>query len=167
MDWNGYNDHLNNLMIKMLTTSEYSDVTLVCDDSEYQFKTHKSILSACSPELEKMIRMTTEKNPIIYLRGIHHKEMEALIQFMYLGRTTITQKDLPELLRVAQDLRIGGIGDKETEEGTNSAKNTDDEVMIIDKSAKIKGKNKFEDSKPKQVISQQNKTMTGCSSRPG
>ena len=159
MDWNGYSDHLNNLMIKMLNTTEYSDVTLVCDDSDFQFKTHKSILCACSPELEKMIMKTTEKNPVIYLRGIHSKEMGALIQFMYLGRTTITQKDLPELVKVAQDLKIKGIGDKETEEGKHSAKKTDDEVMIIDKSTTGKGKNESDATNPKHVISQQHKTM--------
>ena len=159
MDWNGYSDHLNNLMIKMLTTTEYSDVTLVCDDSDFQFKTHKSILSACSPELEKMIRKTTEKNPVIYLRGIHSREMEALIQFMYQGRTTISQKDLPALLKVAQDLKIKGIGDKETEVGKHSAKKTDDEVMIIDKSATGKEKNESDVTRTKHVISQQHKTM--------
>ena len=137
LNWNEYGDHLKNLMIKMITTTEYSDVTLVCDDSDFQFKTHKSVLSACSPELEKIIRKTTEKNPVIYLRGVPSKEMEALIQFMYLGRTTVNQKDLPELLKVAQDLKIKGIGDKETEKGKNAEKGrntTEDEIMIIDKS---------------------------------
>ena len=135
LNWNEYGDHLKNLMIKMITTTEYSDVTLVCDDSDFQFKTHKSVLSACSPELEKIIRKTTENNPVIYLRGIPSKEMEALIQFMYLGRTTVNQKDLPELLKVAQDLKIKGIGDKETEKGKNAEKRqtTEDEIMIIDK----------------------------------
>ena len=136
LNWNEYGDHLKNLMIKMITTTEYSDVTLVCDDSDFQFKTHKSVISACSPELEKIIRKTTEKNPIIYLRGVPSKEMEALIQFMYLGRTTVNQKDLPELLKVAQDLKIKGIGHIEAEKGKNAEKrqNTEDEIMIIDKS---------------------------------
>ena len=161
MDWNGYNDHLKNLMIRMITTTEYSDVTLVCDDSDFQFKTHKSILSACSPELEKIIRKTSEQNPVIYLRGIHSKEMEALIQFMYLGRTTIAQKDLPDLLKVAQDLKIKGICDKETEESRYSPNetNTEDEVMFIDKSTKVKGKKEFDAAKHKQVISQQQTMM--------
>lgn len=140
LDWNKYSDHLKDLMIKMITTTEYSDVTLVCDDSDFQFKTHKSVLSACSPELEKIIRKTTEKNPIIYLRGVPTKEMEALIQFMYLGRTTVHEKDLPELLKVAQDLKIKGIGDKETEKYKTAmeGRNTDDEIMIIDKSVENK-----------------------------
>ena len=152
MDWNGYSDHLKNLMIRMITTTEYADVTLVCDDSDFQFKTHKSILSACSPELEKIIRKTTDKNPVIYLRGIHYKEMEALIQFMYLGRTTITQNDLPDLLKVAQDLKIMGIGDKETEEGRYSAneENTEDEAMFIDQMTKVKRKNNESDATKQQ-----------------
>ena len=148
-------------MIKMITTTEYSDVTIMCDDSDFQFKTHKSILSACSLELDKIIRKTTEKNPVIYLRGVHTKEMEALIQFMYLGRTTINQRDLPELLKVAQDLKIKGIGDKDKEDIRNSPKN-DDEIIIVDKSTEDKMMNESDATgssfRPNKVLSQQNKT---------
>ena len=160
MDWNEYSDHLKDLMIKMITTTEYSDVTIMCDDSDFQFKTHKSILSACSLELDKIIRKTTEKNPVIYLRGVHSKEMEALIQFMYLGRTTINQRDLPELLKVAQDLKIKGIGDKDKEDIRNSPKN-DDEIIIVDKSTEDKMMNESDATgssfRPKKVPSQKNK----------
>ena len=140
LDWNDYSDHLKDLMIKMISTTEYTDLTLVCDDTDYQFKTHKSILSACSSELDKIIRKSPEKNPVIYLRGIHFKEMEALIQFMYLGRTTVNQQDLPDLLKVAQDLKIKGIGDKEigSRETVRKTVIDDDEIMIMDKSSREK-----------------------------
>ena len=134
LDWNEYNDHLKDLMFKMIKTTEYSDVTLMCDD--FQFNAHKSILSACSPELCKIIQLTPEKNPVIYLRGVHSKEMEALIEFMYLGRTRIKQDDLQELLNVAQDLKIRGIGDKDLEKNSSEPRPIqslpDDPDMIIE-----------------------------------
>ena len=134
LDWNEYNDHLKDLMLKMIKTTEYSDVTLMCED--FQFNAHKSILSACSPELCKIIQLTPEKNPVIYLRGVHSKEMEALIEFMYLGRTRIKQDDLQELLNVAQDLKIRGIGDKDLEKNSCDPKPSqslpDDPIMIIE-----------------------------------
>ena len=131
LDWNEYNDHLKDLMFKMIKTTEYSDVTLMCDD--FQFNAHKSILSACSPELCKIIQLTPEKNPVIYLRGVHSKEMEALIEFMYLGSTRIKQNDLQELLVVAQDLKIKGIGDQKLEKTPfePNPRSQNDEVMIM------------------------------------
>ena len=143
LDWNEYSDHLKDLMIKMIKTTEYSDVTLMCDD--FQFKAHKSILSACSPELNKIISQTSEKNPVIYLRGVHSKELEALIEFMYLGRTRINAKDLPELLNVAQDLKIRGIGDKKASKISNEPRDngdwlSNDDVMVVEKNENISPK---------------------------
>ena len=140
LDWDEYSDHLKDLMIKMIKTTEYSDVTLMCDG--FQFKAHKSILSACSPELDKIIKQTSEKNPVIYLRGVHSKEIEALIEFMYLGRTRINAKDLPELLAVAQDLKIRGIGDKEhtrtpCEPKDNSDWLSNEDIMIVEKNENV------------------------------
>ena len=153
MDWNGYNDHLNNLMIKMLTTSEYSDVTLVCDDSDYQFKTHKSILSACSPELEKMIRETTEKNPVIYLKGIHAKEMESLLDFMYLGKVTVNQEDFQEWISAAANLKIiSRIDNFDIEENTVNV--TDEEIIIENNS------DQTEDEQVREPRAEKNKEET-------
>ena len=124
----------------MLKTTEYSDVTIICDD--FHFKAHKSILSACSPELDKIIKQTSEKDPVIYLRGVHPKEIEALIEFMYLGRTRINEKDLPELLNVARDLKIRGIGDKEAtktfhEPEDNSDWLSNEDIMIVEKKENV------------------------------
>ena len=140
LDWNEYSDHLKHLMIKMMKTTEYADVTLMCDD--FQFKAHKSILSACSPELDKIIKQTPEKDPVIYLRGVHSKEIEALIEFMYLGRTKINAKDLPELLAVAQDLKIRGIGDKEATKTSHAPKDncdwlSNEDIMIVEKNENV------------------------------
>ena len=150
LDWKEYGNHLKDLMIKMIKTPEYSDVTLMCDD--FQFKAHKSILSACSPELNKIISQTSEKNPLIYLRGVHSKELEALIEFMYLGRTSINAKDLPELLNVAQDLKIRGIGDNKAaktsfEPEDNGDWLSNDDVMVVEKNENI-SPNKNQTEKP-------------------
>ena len=165
MDWNGYNDHLHNLMIKMITTTEYSNVTLVCDDSDYQFKTHKSILSACSPELEKIIRKTTEKNPVIYLKGIHAKEMESLLDFMYLGKVTVRQEDFQEWISAAANLKIiSRIDNFDIEENTGTEENTgieENTVNVTDEEIIIENNSdQTEDEQVREPRGEKNKEET-------
>ena len=125
MSITGHSNKLNDLMFKMLRTSEFSDVTLVCDDSDHQFKTHKSILCAFCPEIEKIIRKTTEKNPVIYMKGIHAKEMESLLDFMYLGKVTVRQEDFQEWISAAANLKIiSRIDNFDIEENTGTEENT-------------------------------------------
>ena len=54
LDWHTYNDHLKEMMQKLMQTNESSDVTLVCEDKT-KFKAHKFVLSASSPVFQSMI----------------------------------------------------------------------------------------------------------------
>lgn len=44
------------------------------------------------------------------MRGVTAQEMQALIDFMYTGRTNIPQKEVPTLLSTAEALQIKGLG---------------------------------------------------------
>ena len=91
-----------------MKSNESADVTLVCDDKT-RFKSHKFILSACSPVFESIISDLPESNPIIYLRGVHSQEMKPILQFMYLGQATFYQNRMNEFLNVAKQLEIKEI----------------------------------------------------------
>jgi len=162
--WQRHTDHLKERLYDMLELNVLSDVTLVCDDKKV-LHAHKIVLSACSPLFENIVKEHPNNNPVIFLRGIQHPEMESILKFMYLGETTISKERLNEFLNVVKSLEIeeinkkGRLGDdvnKDTEELYTEEK--DQEKMDSNKElATEQSLNKIEpsleqgDSKSKQL----------------
>ena len=83
----------------MRTGSEFTDVTLVCQDQEFQ--AHKLILSASSTFFKTMLQRTTKQtDPIIFMRGVESKDLEAVVDFIYFGEAKVLQVILSEYLYV-------------------------------------------------------------------
>ena len=75
LTWQSYSDHLREALREMITSHEFTDVTLVTDDKQ-QIRAHRNILSACSPVFKNMLQLdSTNIDPVIYLRGIQHSEI--------------------------------------------------------------------------------------------
>ena len=111
LSWNTYSDHLREMMKEMMTSDIYTDVTLVCDDKK-QLKAHRNILSACSPVFKDILQIDTRSiQPIIYLRGIEHSEMESILQFIYFGEASFYECRLDELLLAAKSLGVRELSD--------------------------------------------------------
>ena len=108
LDWHTYNDHLKEMMQKLMQTNESSDVTLVCEDKT-KFKAHKFVLSASSPVFQSIINDLPQKDPIVYLRGVFAPEMKSILQFIYLGQATFYQDRMNEFLSVSRTLEIKEI----------------------------------------------------------
>ena len=51
-NWLTFSDHLKLIFKDLYQEGRYTDVTLVSDD-QTQFKTHKIVLTACSPVFER------------------------------------------------------------------------------------------------------------------
>ena len=49
---------------------------------------------------------------LLYLRNIHLKELQIIINFLYLGQTEVDQDDIENFLEVAKDLEIIGLSEK-------------------------------------------------------
>ena len=65
LKWHTYSDHLKELMETLLNTNKSADVTLVCNDKT-KFKTHKFVLSACSPLHSILDALPNKDNSYIY-----------------------------------------------------------------------------------------------------
>ena len=103
--WQDYNDHLRDMLHTMRKFDEFTDVTLICDDQR-EIHAHKVVLSACSPVLKAILQRKDYGIPIVYLKGIKFPEMESILQFMYLGQTTVDQQRITSFLDVAKNLEI-------------------------------------------------------------
>ena len=106
LTWQSYSDHLREALTEMMTSSEFADVTLVTDDKQ-QIRVHRNILSGCSPVIKSILQIDNNNtNPVIYLRGIQHSEMESIMQFIYLGEAKFNEERMSEFLTVSKNLQI-------------------------------------------------------------
>ena len=108
LSWQTYSEHLRGMMSQMMITTEFADVTLVSEDRKY-IKAHRNILSACSPVLKDILSMDKSSSTFIYLRGIQHSELESLLQYIYLGKATLSNERINEFLAVAKILEIKSL----------------------------------------------------------
>ena len=105
--WNDFERNISAAFKDIREDREFFDVTIACEDEQLQ--AHKVILSACSPFFKKILRRNQHQNPLLYLKGVSHKDMESVLNFMYYGEVNVAQDDLNSFLQVAEDLRIKGI----------------------------------------------------------
>ena len=124
VDWKTFPDHLQTVVGELFESNFLTDVTLVCDDNK-KLNAHKIILCASSYVFKTIISELHENCSVIYLRGIKHQEMEAILKFMYFGTATFGKDRVDEFLKVALSLEVkelssikvtAKVADKELEE---------------------------------------------------
>jgi len=101
----------------------FTDVTLVCDEDK-QLNAHKFILSSCSILFRRILMKNPHQHPLIYLNGIDFKNLQAILQFIYLGQIEIAHDTLKQFIETARELEINGLAglEYESNDQTNSDK---------------------------------------------
>merc|ERR1711997_499011 len=108
--WNDFESNISTSFRELRDDSEFFDVTLCCDNGTDIVPAHKVILAACSPLFRKILsRQKNQQNPFLYLKGIHLKEMKAVLNFMYHGEVNVAQDSLNNFLAVAEELAVKGL----------------------------------------------------------
>ena len=79
--WEGYNDHLRQMLHSMMKFDEFTDVTLVSDDLQ-EIQAHRVVLSACSPVLKNMLQKRNGGVPVVYMKGIKFIVLEEEKSFL-------------------------------------------------------------------------------------
>ena len=72
-----------NTFRKLWNDLDFADVTLATADYQ-QIRAHKVILSSCSSFFRNILLNNPHQNPLLYLKGIKHKELVLVTQFIYL-----------------------------------------------------------------------------------
>jgi len=114
LKWNDYEKNISTAFKDIRDENDFLDVTLACEDE--QLKAHKVILSACSPFFKEVLRRNNHPHPLLYLRGVSLNDMKAVLNFMYHGEVNVAQDDLNSFLQVAEDLKVKGL----TQNNTNN-----------------------------------------------
>nr|XP_045612457.1 uncharacterized protein LOC123767016 [Procambarus clarkii] len=107
LKWNNHMPTFFNLLQTLREKGSYTDVTLACG-SKF-FAVHRLVLTACSDFFTEIFKETLCKKPMIVLIDIKCQELEALLDYMYLGEAVVQQTDIPGIIKAAECLKIKGL----------------------------------------------------------
>ena len=114
--WNNYKSNLIQVFAQLLDKESFVDVTLTCETKSIQ--AHRMVLSACSPYFQTVLKESDCSHPVIILPGVQGYELRAIVDFIYKGEINISQEHLPDLLRLAEELKIRGLTEVDETEAT-------------------------------------------------
>ena len=109
---NNYEDSIKNLLKSLLKDGDFTDITLaLSDDGDKKIAGHKAILGGSSSFFRNIFRQTqnTASSLVLQLRGVNSKNMNSIMEFIYLGQTSVNKEDLPTFLESAERLQIEGL----------------------------------------------------------
>ena len=111
LTWENFSSNILETFKGIKKSGQLHDVTLVCKDGE--INAHKLILFGGSNFFQSVFTKNNHQHPLIYLKGIKVKNMEAILDFLYNGEVRIAEEDLKFFLETAEDLEINGLVQKE------------------------------------------------------
>ena len=108
--WNFYQENIHKtLETEALKGNNFADVTIVSEDL-IDYKSHKFVLSACSPLMKEILMQNPHDHPLIYLDGVQGRELQYLLQFLYCGETKIPYNyNIENLFMVIEMFRLTGF----------------------------------------------------------
>ena len=113
--WSEFQSSTAQYLAEVQKTSDFSDVTLVCEDGEPVWA-HRMVMSAGSSFFERVLRRAgSHPQPLVVLRGVLRQELEQVLSFLYRGETSIHQRDLDSFLQLARYLGVRGLAEEEVE----------------------------------------------------
>jgi len=107
LSWNDFESNISLSFRELREEKDFFDVTLSCGDEQIQ--AHKLILSACSPFFRGVLKKNAHQHPLLYLKGVKFRDLQAVLNFMYHGEVNVAQEELNSFLAVAEDLKVKGL----------------------------------------------------------
>ena len=108
LEWNQFGNTVTSSFKKLKDDTDFSDVTLACDDGE-QIEAHKVVLITSSPFFMEMLKRNKHTHPLIYMRGVKSEDLVAMIDFFYDGETSLLYESLESFIDLAKDLEIESL----------------------------------------------------------
>ena len=136
--WNDFETNISNSFRELRSDNEFFDVTLCCDNGIDKLQAHKVILAACSPLFRRLLSPSNSllnssrhgsssflgthvnSQPLLYLKGIHKRELEEVLNFMYHGEVNVAQESLNAFLAVAEELAVKGLTTESKNDNTST-----------------------------------------------
>ncbi|KAI9565684.1 hypothetical protein GHT06_009476 [Daphnia sinensis] len=121
--WHDFQSSILSSFRHLRDVEDFVDVTLACDGKS--FTAHKMVLSACSPYFRHLLKANPCQHPIVILRDVKYRDMEALLRFMYNGEVSVSNEQLPSVLHTARMLQVKGLADVPSKHYPNTKRVSD------------------------------------------
>ena len=108
VQWNDYSDSVKEGFKTLKTNSDFSDVTLACEDGQ-QIDAHKVVLVSTSPFFHNLLKRSNHPHPLIYMKGFKFEDLSAIIDFLYFGEVDVLQENLYSFFALADELELKGL----------------------------------------------------------
>ena len=108
LKWNDFQDNVRTSFGSLRQDTNFSDVTLVCEDGQ-QFELHKVVLVSSSSFFKNLLTRNKHPHPLIYMRGVRSEELAAIMDFLYQGEANLLQDGLDSFLVLAEELQLKGF----------------------------------------------------------
>lgn len=114
LQWEDFNLGASEVFKNIQFESDFCDVSLRCNDSNGEvLEAHKVIIATFSSVFKNMLQgyghNRASSNTALFLRGIQHKHLSAILDFIYQGEVHVDEAELNIFLSVADDLKIKGL----------------------------------------------------------
>ena len=108
LKWDGFQENTSKAFVNSHKNVDFADVTLACEDGP-TIKAHKIILSSSGPFFKNILRKTDHPHPMIYMRNVKSSDLEALLDFIYLGEAKVDKENLEGFLALGQEFELPGL----------------------------------------------------------
>ena len=119
LKWNEFEADSRSVFKEMRDDKDFTDVTLACDDHT-EVEAHKVILASSSSFFGQILRKRKHPHPLIYLRGVTGKDLFSILDFIYHREVNISNDNLEEFLKIAEELQIKGLQAEPPQESRKS-----------------------------------------------
>ena len=137
--WSEFQTNVASSFQSLRQQPDFSDVTLVSGDGGQRFEAHKVILATGSDFFKMALSDMSNPHPLIYLRGVKAKQLEALLDYIYKGEVNVPEADLDDFLLLATELQIKGMIKSEGEGDDQPKTKIEDKRQNRKEKSAIKG----------------------------
>ena len=114
LDWSTFQSHLLYTSKELYKDKLFADVTLLSDDL-IQIKAHKTVLSSASEFFKQLFTENESKSCFLILLGVKSKDLQAVMEFIYLGGAKLEEDYVGTFLETARHLGIKQLNIKQEE----------------------------------------------------
>jgi len=129
LKWHQFSNNLGITSTMLRESNILTDITLVVE--EKQLSAHRFILAASSSLFLSLLHPSPHPHPMVYLRGVSHRDMVFLLDFMYKGVVHVEQRYLSSFLKTAEELKIKGLSQSADVEGDDTEKEEINELKEV------------------------------------
>ena len=108
LQWNEFQGNQMSFYRSLRETPDFSDVTLVCEDGQ-RIQAHRLVLASSSFFFKDFLQREANPHPLVFMRGLTHNNLAALVDYIYHGEVEVKTADLEEFLKAVGELHVKGI----------------------------------------------------------